>query len=110
MAQVTIAAVTRRKTGMTNGRQWQLLEVRGQDGKTFATFDAEWGRHVGETVEAAVDERGRLGAFPKAAVKPVSNGHTAPAAPTMMPDQFAILSDKLDQVLGELSEIRRHFV
>lgn len=110
MAQLTIAAVTRKKTGTTNGRQWTLFEVRAKDGKTFTTFDAEWTRHVGELVDAAVSERGRLGTFPKAAPRPASNGHVAtPAAPTPAMDRFQVLSDKLDCVLGELAAIRQHF-
>ena len=108
MATVTIAAVRPKKTGTTNGRPWTLYEVRGKDGKTFTTFEADWGRHVGETVEADQDERGRLGAFPKPA-RSMTNGHAVPPAPTAAPDRFQILSDKLDQVLGELAAVRRHF-
>ena len=109
MAHLAIAAVHPKKTGTTNGRQWTLHEVVGRDGRRFATFDAEWGRHVGETVEADLDERGRLGAFPKPAGRPMTNGHAVPPAPTAAPDRFQVLNDKLDQALGELAAIRRHF-
>jgi len=113
MATLTIAAVNAKKTGATNGRKWTLFEVRAKDGAIYTTFDAEWQRHVGDTLEAAVSERNRLGAFPKAPSRPTTNG-TGPRGPAMPaaapPDRFAVLNEKLDQALEELAAIRRHFV
>lgn len=112
MATLTIAAVSAKKTGATNGRRWTLFEVRVKDGVTYTTFDAEWQRHVGETLEASVSERNRLGAFPKVPARPATNGSSpqrlgVPAP--VSPDRFAVLNEKLDRALEELSAIRRHF-
>lgn len=65
MATLTVAAVSAKKTGTTDGRPWTLYEVRGKNGKTFTTFDAEWTRHIGETVQAELTTRGRFSRFPK---------------------------------------------
>ncbi|HKX17161.1 MAG TPA: hypothetical protein VJT33_04030 [bacterium] len=112
MATFTIAAVTAKKPGTTDGRRWSLYEVLSNDGNAFTTFDADWQRHVGETVEAFVSERNRLGTFPKAPSLPEANGTTPqpPAGPSpASPDRFAVLNTKLDRALEELAAIRRHF-
>lgn len=113
MATITIATVSPKKSGATNGRKWTLYEVRTADGKTLTTFDAEWTKHVGESVEVAAPDRNRLGTFPKVRAESASNGNSArraPAAPVpASPDKFVVLSAKLDRLLDEIAAIRRHF-
>jgi hypothetical protein len=112
MATLTIAAVSAKKTGTTNGRKWTLYEVRAKNGAIYTTFDVDWQRHVGETLEAAVSERNRLGAFPKVSGRPATNGTGQQASAALAPaspDRFAVLNEKLDRALQELATIRRHF-
>ena len=101
MATVTVTAVTPKKNGTTNGRKWTLFEVRAQSGKTYTTFDADWQRQVGLTVEATLSDGNRLG--------PPSQ-KAAPAPPLLASsDKFAMLNDKLDRLLADVAAIRAHF-
>ncbi len=110
MGTITIASVNPKKSGTTNRRKWTMYEVRAQDGKAFTTFDAEWMKHAGETVEATASERNRLGAFPARLAPNGNSAHQAPLPPAPeTPDRFAVLNDKLDRALAELATIRRHF-